>query len=383
MKERSITNRNFLGGFLGGVLGILTCALIYPLLLPVSCFVGVVIGYWYQEIFKALIDSWYETILVWKKRKRALDLKVKSCKLFFTSKRIFLSGMRKRVWFPISSFFSKRRRGLGNFLNVKASPFINWLRAHPMNRAMMFALVSLIVYILVNFIWLVPSFSWLWASIETGAPESEGFVAFLSLMLFIVLLGSFIGSLGPCLFYECLKDYYLDFEVYSNKGILWFMLYQLYRLFLTELVFAFSLILIVLYFVSTGAFFLTFVFVPVAVVLLFLKALYEIAIRRGHFLCLGVTLITTSIFAWQTYPYFNNRAILLTIALATGCFSGALTEVIRRAIACLFNYGKLLEVVKPDVDSGLNVLLAPFCRGVFIRFPSWFLWKKIPSLIVR
>jgi len=244
-----------------------------------------------------------------------------------------------------------------------------------MNRAKMFALVPLIVFVLVNFIWLVPSLAWFWANIETSVPEGDGLVPFLSLMLFIGLLALFIGPTPICLFHESLRNYYLDFEVYSNKGIVWFMLYKLSMLLFWELVFLFSFALMLLYFVGIGALLVTFVFFPIAVAWLFLRAVYKIAVKKGHFLCFGVTLITTSIFAWQSYPYLNNQAVLWSVALIAGCVSGILTEAIRRVIAGLFEHEKLLRIVKAEVSS----LLAPFCRCVFINFPSWVSWK-IPSL---
>lgn len=49
-KSRSVRARNVCGGFLGGVLGILACGFLHPLWLPVGCFLGVVIGWWYEDI---------------------------------------------------------------------------------------------------------------------------------------------------------------------------------------------------------------------------------------------------------------------------------------------------------------------------------------------
>ncbi len=66
MKIRSITNRNLAGGFWGGILGILLCSHHWSLL-PVGCLIGVVAGFWYQEIIEKFKADWVVTKADWKR----------------------------------------------------------------------------------------------------------------------------------------------------------------------------------------------------------------------------------------------------------------------------------------------------------------------------
>ena len=62
MKERSVTQRNLVGAFLGGFAGILATGYIHPALLPGGCLLGVIIGWWYQEIYCTVADTVQSTI---------------------------------------------------------------------------------------------------------------------------------------------------------------------------------------------------------------------------------------------------------------------------------------------------------------------------------
>src|ERR1043166_7801498 len=55
---RSTTKRNFWGGFWGGVLGILATAKLGILALMGGCLVGVLLGFYYQELWQVLKDEW-------------------------------------------------------------------------------------------------------------------------------------------------------------------------------------------------------------------------------------------------------------------------------------------------------------------------------------
>ncbi len=67
---RSVTSRNYLGGFLGGVFGIFAFAHFGPLSMIVACLVGVIGGWWYEEIGAAISSS---ALCFFKPREKSRD----------------------------------------------------------------------------------------------------------------------------------------------------------------------------------------------------------------------------------------------------------------------------------------------------------------------
>lgn len=59
---RSVTSRNFWGGFWGGVFGILATAKFGAVALLAGCFLGVMLGFYYQELWNIIKVSWSTTV---------------------------------------------------------------------------------------------------------------------------------------------------------------------------------------------------------------------------------------------------------------------------------------------------------------------------------
>ena len=54
---RSLSSRNFWGGLLGGLLGLAAFVKIHAAAIPVGCLLGVVVGFWYQEISAVIVTA--------------------------------------------------------------------------------------------------------------------------------------------------------------------------------------------------------------------------------------------------------------------------------------------------------------------------------------
>jgi hypothetical protein len=64
MTNRSVTRRNFWGGFWGGVVGVFATANVGVYSLVLGCLVGVVSGFYYQEIWQIAKESWQKQTAV-------------------------------------------------------------------------------------------------------------------------------------------------------------------------------------------------------------------------------------------------------------------------------------------------------------------------------
>jgi hypothetical protein len=126
MTNRSYTSRNLLGGFFGGILGILAFALIHPSLLPAGCLLGVVIGFWYQEIWiNAKADyvrtctrwetAYEKTVLLPYARLRALSRKIKRSNIAIPSPRFRFAALR--LYVQMRRFKNKCRTGAGSLIH--------------------------------------------------------------------------------------------------------------------------------------------------------------------------------------------------------------------------------------------------------------------------
>jgi hypothetical protein len=84
-----------------------------------------------------------------------------------------------------------------------------------------------------------------------------------------------------------------------------------------------------------------FAMYPTMIILGFLSGVYRLVKQAGHWLCFGVTLITTMT-SWFVFRHsFGNELAAWTVALITGIASGGLTETLRRPLAIFYENTKV------------------------------------------
>lgn len=126
MTERTVSRRNLVGGFWGGILGILALGYLHPIALPFGCFFGVVVGWWYQEIWQSTVDSFHCGIV---RTQHAWNR--------FTTFVLTPTQKLREVRFDIGPCLKVCHFFLFAFVWLSRRPiaFVQWLKAHPMNRA--------------------------------------------------------------------------------------------------------------------------------------------------------------------------------------------------------------------------------------------------------
>ncbi|MBI4098919.1 hypothetical protein HY442_00130 [Candidatus Parcubacteria bacterium] len=339
---RSATSRNYWGGFLGGVLGILAFAWLPPLL-PLGCFLGVVSGFWYQEIYVNACST-YETGLRWLQgrcpliaaafiagvlraagvARGAVELACASTKLL---RRIVVTAGR---WLACVA-----QQSLVCMLGVPA-----WLRTHPMNQAYMLRGVAALVFTVWSFYWL----TWL-APIPRQPHGLQGFLEF-------CLWGGLVAALS--LFCACTIDggpasFYRTWERYARRGAICFWLSEIVMLVRLQLVgtIVVAVAMTVMFSVIPGLV-LIFLF---AVSICVGRGIYQVAQRPDHWPCFAVTLLVTTVAALVTRPYLAGVALWL-VALTTGCVAGAASEATRRLLsAFLFRWPQVREFLYTSIEA--------------------------------
>ena len=340
MKEnRSITKKNLLGGFLGGTCGILAFGYIHPVLLPLGVLMGVIVGWWYEAIHNAIVQSVLKGIKFGQHCRSFIEICAR------TSLRVLLRGKKRKgssfAPVPINWFIV-----LFVWLLTRPIAYWKWFRAHPMNRAytlrvLMVAVqaLSFIAAAIVLTCWFMPetlgggtSYDGKLIPIRLPAIIDYATPIFLSsLFPLIVVFAGFMASFG-----EGRKAFYKDFERYSSKGPVKYFFHHMGKSLLIQAKVYTFFVLSLIYFLGVGGLFISVFVIPLAAFIWTVKEVNNIVMRKGHWICLGTTMAVTVISAWIFHSYFENAHILWGIALSTGMASGALTEAIRRAIAWTF-----------------------------------------------
>lgn len=328
-KERSLTSRNFFGGLLGGITGILAFHYLYELLLPVGCLAGVIIGFWYQEIIEVIFSSWHQGISTaktsWVNFKVYVTTQPKEWGLMFKKSDFakFIQGIFFVVWWLIK----------------RPYVFILWLKRHPMNRAYIIRLLAVALIIFLNSLWFFPAVSYFASGIE-ASKDGGGFVLLLLLSFFACCLPIFSIVIylqrGDANIRERTKVFYHEYEYYLSRGSLIFFLKELLTLIRTQFLFTVYIIAVISFYTGLGAIFTALLFAPLAIGIQIVKGIYKIATETKHWLCLGTTVIITSISAWLTGPYLTDPRILWGVALGTGVVAGLVTLGIQRSIAWFY-----------------------------------------------
>ncbi len=351
MKTRSVMSRNVMGGFLGGMIGILAFSW-NSFLMPVGCFIGVLFGYWFQEIIDLVIDF----------PKRIFRR--------FSLIRRWLSGVsnefikeitKTTVWFPEWLFY----KAILWFRVLCVNPvvwFFGWLSrvwkfltdSHPMNTA--YVLQGIAVFIVTAMC--CSGAVWFWYAADMQHIDNNSFmilpfmtVVLSSIMVPVSLLCSVVNVDTDDISLK-MRHFYKVYGRIEKLGKTIFFIRELlvctgYAVFILLVAFG-SMCAVVMLPVAV------ILFMCCIVILGFFRALYIVAHYEGHWLCFGVTLITTTIMALSTQDILSG-VMLWIVALATGCLSGVCSEMVRRGIDLFYKrFPMALEFVYRTFDEHIE-----------------------------
>jgi len=326
MKGRTVSTRNLIGAFLGGALGILAFGYLHPAVLPFGCLFGVVVGWWYEEIWKSITDSVSRGIAgtrhAWSRFTTFTHTPVKKLSIDIgpglTILHFFVCAF---VWFlsrPIA--------------------FIRWLRAHPINRAYAIRTLAVLSYFALNILAIV--------SLAFATISKDSVV--MPLLFMIGGIGFLLGPLGYLISDEetlKMRKFYLVWERYSASGPFWFFIKDLVNIFRYEISSILATCGTLIWFFGIGGAFLLLVVIPISVAVGAIKGIYEVSMRAGHWLCFGTTVVVTALTAWIAYPYLNDVRVLWIAALFAGLASAVVTEGLRYSLVWFFSISERTQAV--------------------------------------
>lgn len=279
--DRSITRRNFWGGFWGGVLGILATAKLGILALMGGCLVGVMLGFYYQELGQLAVTSW-----------KAAQLKLQG----HPPHRSFAEEWAS--WHPFDRAESIKAWAMGLaallLLCIEAS-FIHRHSDAGLLAASVFALMCVFLSAIGGSI----------LRLEPGANEARW---------------------EP----KHVRYYFKVLQTYGHMGGVAFFAREFALAFLSLLVVPVGIALalgaifaFVAFFIFMWPIALGLVCVPFLglFVFSFMRGTYHLAMKPDHWSCLTVTITTTGIIAWAGQAYLEG-VVLAVIALIAGLLSG-------------------------------------------------------------
>ena len=292
MKERTVSRRNFVGAFWGGTFGILAFGYLRPIALPFGCFLGVIIGWWYQEIWQSAF-----------------------------------------VFIP-------------RWLLRKPTAFVQQLKA-PSVQAYILRTVTIIIYLVLSALWVVPLVFYCIKAMEAAPKESAMPILYIFSIVFafVLVLIPFIYVYDRPENMSKMQKFYLVQEQYATSNPFRFFTKNLANLFLYEISTLLAIGGMLIWFAGIGEIFLFFVIVPISVITGVVKGVYKVSTRGGHWLCFGTTVIVTAITAWVMYPYLNDTRILWTVALFAGLTSAVATEGLRRSLVWFFSISERTHTI--------------------------------------
>jgi hypothetical protein len=375
---RSVTARNFVGGFLGGVIGILASWFISPLALPPGVLLGVLIGWYHADIAEIFRKADQQAKTAASGLVGAVDYVVE---IFARFAGIPPKIARVLHWISAQAI-------VGGIVAIITAParFLRWLAEDPMNRA---ALVSIASFLLFSFG--VPVLMWhILPSPQVGTWLKMGGDKFA-----LVLLSMLAATFGAFISTICLEEleggsdlgklrmFYRQWEIVSRYGTLGLFLYQLAM----DVRYTTSSLL---YIVIAGGWFMggaALGFIasyPLIAMIGIAQGLWQLANRTGHLLCLGVTLAVTCL-SWLLYhERFADPLVMGIVSLATGIISGVVIELVRRVLLLFYTNTRLGRVLANSERSwGLVFDDDGFMGNVMIKFGGLWFRHNRPARILR
>jgi hypothetical protein len=362
MEQRSVTHRNILGGFFGGFLGILTCGYVHFLMTPVGLILGLLGGFYYQEIGALVAREWNLT----QTRVSSTRRRVRASLYLYSRKP---KRITRKIWRNADVIVFWPLNILGTiivwmFSNVLLlSGFRRLLRKHPMNIAYALRGVAATIFYGTNSVLLCLFARELWSHAVKGS-GSEGLI-----LIGGILFGSFTLMVGITTFSDhgeelrALRYFYKSWQRLEN-GKAKFFCEELVTLYRNQVAMFLMLLFAMTYWFIAGAAYLAVVFAPVMAVAGFVKGIYHLAMRTDHWLCLISTVLVTFTAAYFGYSHFGSTILLWGIAFLTGAVSGLVTEFARKLLAQLYAASAwLMRTVEEPATAKLGKANRVFWRG--------------------
>jgi len=330
MSERSITRRNFWGGFWGGILGILAVGWIHAIALPLGCLVGVVAGFWYQEIGQITYQCFREYLL------RLLVARRRVTRKLHGTKASIYRGFRG-AWIATSRGACIGTRSTIEYCLSKLHILINWLnRSYDQDLVARRCAVILFGGINIG----ISLFAIVYTVHGRDGISSVASLLWLAFGFFMAFMPAAI------VFYDRPHDVRHDelraqgYDRYVRHGW-WFCFgYDMLAMLRAEVAGVLSLLFAVIFWMAAT----TFVLVPVVATMLTLHGIYKIALRRQHWVCLVVTLLVTAASACIGHAYLHNNTFWL-VALVCGCLSGTVASVAHQYLVAFFKQHRRMRVL--------------------------------------
>lgn len=339
MKSRSITKMNLTGGFFGGILGILSFWYIHPYVLPLGCFLGVVGGFFYQEIMQSAIKGWHKGI------RMACEIWGKTVLLITTPTRklqdinINLDPLLKIIHFLIFLVVWPFRRPI---------IFYRWIKKHPMNQVYVLRFLAIVATIELTTLWMVP----LGFNMFEIAEKSNAF----SILVFFGIIVVITTLTYLAIRSEGMRNFYASWSAYSYQGAIPFFFREVILNVFFQVVMTALMSGIAFWFIAIGGAFLVIVISPLSFGIGMVKGIYRVAMKPGYGLCLMTTLAVTLISTLKMHTYFTDVRVLWIVALATGVVSAMAAEGLRQLIALFCEHSKFIQHV---AMTELGTLLSP------------------------
>jgi len=385
MKKRSISHRNLLGGFCGGILGILLFSLIHPMVSPLGVIIGVVSGYWYQEIWVSIKQEWAKTANKYKSLVSAVvqfpnTALVRICKgstvagkKLFSKSLAFISSIYSFLQYLGRVFNWKSvNKIIWIIFNIFTFGIPSWLGKHPINRAYFTRFLAFTSFLCFNglIIYFVITEAGLGKFLQNdyvvkqSVPMNTVIAFFTVLLLVFALITIMVGINEISTMSEQtpsgeddpltkMRRFYQVWSEFSKKGPILLFLSSFGRMSMTQLWITTLLLMYALHGLVAGAIVLIFSTIPLFLLIGTLKVVYKFTRRPNHWLCVGITLITTLAFGFMTSGYITDTLTLWIIALTTGVISGIATELARKAMSFVFK-GKLKELALTEIMVKVN-----------------------------
>lgn len=322
----SVTFRNLLGGFLGGVAGILATASWSPYALVPAVFLGVLLGWYHQELLVAARGNMQQQPLTTRMKSVLAATTHSSSALEIAMREHFGTSLplfRFVLWLVVAPLWLLGR--------VPAA--VRWARVSSERQARLLrALTSLILPL--------PIALWVYqhvctnelAKAEVSNLSASFFASLLALLVLLVLAMPILLSAGGDV--RNRHSSRVD-TIYQHRGVLaamGMMVFYGLRAWALCIIYA---VVVAVYIVLVGVLTIVTICIPVMTLYAIVRMLVCIAQQSGHRLCLSVTLAVTVWSAWRFHGQFESPAAVWVIALVTGIASGMVTEAVRRSASWL------------------------------------------------
>jgi len=395
MKNRSISHRNLLGGFCGGILGILLFSLIHPIVSPLGVIIGVVSGYWYQEIWVSIKQEWKKTAKKYKIAVSAITKFPNTAvariygKSTVAGKKLFSKSLI--IISSIYSFFKSLKvvfnwkvmsKIVWIIFNVLTLGIPTWLKKHPINRAYFTRFLAFTSFLCINglAVYLIITKAGLgnWLRndyvIKLSVPMNTVVALFTIVLIVFAIMAIMVGineistmseqtPSGEVDTLTKMRRFYQVWSEFSKKGPILLFFSSFGRMSVMQFFIMTLLSTYVLYGLVVGAIILVISTIPLLLLIGAVKVAYKFTRRPNHWLCVGITLITTLTFGFLTKDYITSTQALWTIALATGIISGIATELTRKAMSLMFK-GKLKDLALVEIKVKINPAWKIFNLGL-------------------